>query len=176
MSLAIQMIATGGPDVLQARRGDLPAPGAGEVRLRHEAIGVNFVDIYHRTGLYPVPTLPAVPGVEGAGIVEAVGPDVAGIAPGDRMAYAGLPIGAYAEARNIPAGRLVPLPPSVPSTIAAGALLRGVTAHMLLHQVYPVGPGTRVLVHAAAGGLGQILTRWAKALGALLIGTVGSEA
>ncbi|TIV62510.1 MAG: quinone oxidoreductase, partial [Mesorhizobium sp.] len=152
-----------------------PPPSAGEIRLRQTAIGVNFVDIYERKGLYPVPAMPAVLGVEGAGVVEAVGADVRILRSGDRVAYAGLPLGGYAEARNLPASRLVRIPDSVQDHIAAAAMLRGVTAHMLLYRVCPVRPGTVVLVHAAAGGLGLILTQWAKRLGATVIGTVGSH-
>lgn len=174
MSLAIALAAHGGPDVLQPRQTDVPLPGPGEVRLRQGAIGVNFVDIYHRQGLYPVPGLPAVPGVEGAGVIEAIGPDVAGLRVGQRVAYAGLPMGGYAEVRNIPAGRLIALPPAIATATAAAAMLRGITVHMLLHRVYPVGPGVTILVQAAAGGVGLVLTQWAKRLGARVIGTVGS--
>ena len=176
MTRQMTMTATGGPEVLSLRHIDLPAPGPGEVRLRQAAMGVNFVDIYHRTGLYPVPELPAPLGVEGAGTVEAVGEDVAGLAPGDRVAYAGLPAGGYAEARNLPASRLIRLPEAIDCRTAAAAMLRGVAAHMLLTRVFPVTQGTVVLVHAAAGGLGMILTQWARALGATVIGTVGSPA
>ncbi|MGE5478576.1 MAG: quinone oxidoreductase family protein [Bacteroidales bacterium] len=176
MVTAIVMERTGGVEVLRPRQVELPPPGPGEVRVRHAAIGVNFVDIYHRTGLYPLPALPAVPGVEGAGRVEAVGEGVAGLAVGDRVAYAGLPAGGYAEARNIPAARLVRLPDGISETLAAASMLRGLTAHMLLHRVAPVKPGDTVLIHAAAGGLGLILTQWAKRLGATTIGTVGSDA
>ncbi|RWD57099.1 MAG: quinone oxidoreductase [Mesorhizobium sp.] len=175
MTLSIAMTATGGVEVLKPARADLPPPSAGEVRLRQTAIGVNFVDIYQRKGLYPVPAMPAVLGVEGAGVVEAVGADVRILRSGDRVAYAGLPLGGYAEARNLPASRLVRIPDSVQDHIAAAAMLRGVTAHMLLYRVCPVRPGTVVLVHAAAGGLGLILTQWAKRLGATVIGTVGSH-
>lgn len=175
MVAVITLDETGGAEVLRHREVELPPPGAGEVRVRHSAIGVNFVDIYHRTGLYPLPALPAVPGVEGAGRVEAVGAGVGGWRPGDRVAYAGLPAGGYAEARNIPAARLVRLPDAVPERVAAASMLRGLTAHMLLHRVAAVRPGQVVLIHAAAGGLGLLLTQWARRLGALTIGTVGSE-
>ncbi|MGD9862979.1 MAG: quinone oxidoreductase [Pseudodonghicola sp.] len=176
MTRLIAMTAAGGPEVLSLCQVDLPPPAPGEVRLRQTAIGVNFVDIYHRTGLYPVPELPTALGVEGAGIVEALGDGVSGLALGDRVAYAGLPVGGYAAARNIPASRLVALPEGIDDRAAAAAMLRGVTAHMLLNRVYPVAAGTVVLVHAAAGGLGMLLTQWARALGATVIGTVGSEA
>ncbi|PWR18413.1 quinone oxidoreductase family protein [Zavarzinia aquatilis] len=175
MSLSVALAAHGGADVLQLREADVPPPGPGEVRVRQGAVGVNFVDIYHRQGLYPVPGLPAVPGVEGAGAIEALGPGVEGLHVGQRVAYAGLPIGGYAEVRNMPAGRLIPLPATVGTATAAAAMLRGITVHMLLHRVFPVGPGITVLVQAAAGGVGLVLTQWAKSLGALVIGTVGSE-
>lgn len=176
MVSAIVMDRTGGPEVLRLAERDLPPPGPGEARVRHSAIGVNFVDIYHRTGLYPLPGLPATPGVEGAGVVEAVGEGVREVAVGNRVAYAGLPAGGYAQARNIPAVRLVRLPDDIPERLAAAAMLRGLTAHMLLHRVAAVGPGSTVLIHAAAGGLGLMLTQWARRLGAVTIGTVGSEA
>lgn len=176
MTFAVTLTEIGGADRFVSAEIDLAAPATGEVRLRHTAIGVNFVDIYQRTGLYAAGAFPAILGVEGAGIVEAVGDDVETFRPGDRAAYAGLPIGGYAEARNIPASRLVPVPDGIDDRTAAAAMLRGVTAHMLLRRVYPVGPGSTVLVHAAAGGLGLILTAWAKRLGASVIGTVGSPA
>ncbi len=176
MTFAVTLPEIGGADRFVSAEIDLAAPASGEVRLRHAAIGVNFVDIYQRTGLYAAGAFPAVLGVEGAGIVEAVGDDVETFRPGDRVAYAGLPIGGYAEARNIPASRLVPVPDGIDDRTAAAAMLRGVTAHMLLRRVYPVGPDSTVLVHAAAGGLGLILTAWAKRLGASVIGTVGSPA
>jgi NADPH2:quinone reductase len=171
----IEMQATGGPEVLRPAERRLAAPGAGEVLLRQHAAGVSFVDIYHRTGLYPLP-LPGIPGIEGAGIVEAVGPGVAAVAPGDRVAWMGHPVGGYAAARLLPAGRLVRLPDGMGFDMAAAAMARGITAHMLLQHVHPVGPGSTVLVHAAAGGLGLILVQWAKRLGATVIGTVGSAA
>jgi NADPH:quinone reductase len=176
MTLSIAMTAPGGVDVLKPFHADLPQPAVGEVRLRQTAIGVNFVDIYQRMGLYPVPGMPAILGVEGAGVVEAVGPDVATLRNGERVAYAGLPLGGYAEARNFPASKLVRIPDAINDQTAAAAMLRGITAHMLLFRVFPVRPGMVVLVHAAAGGLGLILTQWAKRLGATVIGTVGSGA
>jgi NADPH:quinone reductase len=176
MSLSISMSGPGGIEVLKPVRCELSDPGPGEVRLRQTAIGVNFVDIYQRTGLYPVPGLPAVLGVEAAGVVETVGDGVSSLRNGDRVAYAGPPIGGYAEARNIAADRLVPIPEGIDDRTAAAAMLRGITAHMLLFQVAPVHPGSTVLVHAAAGGLGLILTQWAKRLGATVIGTAGSRA
>jgi NADPH:quinone reductase len=176
MSLTISMTQHGGIDVLRPVQSKLAGPGPGEVRLRHTAIGVNFVDIYQRTGVYSVPGLPAVLGVEGAGVVEAIGDGVTTLRNGDRVAYAGPPIGGYAEARNIAAARLVPIPEGIDDRTAAAAMLRGITAHMVLFRVAPVGPGSTVLVHAAAGGLGLILTQWAKRLGATVIGTAGSRA
>ncbi len=174
MIRAIRLNRPGGPEALSLDRIDLPSPAAGEVRIRHAAAGVNYVDVYHRTGLYPLPALPAVLGVEAAGVVEAVGAGVSGVAVGDRVAWAGLPAGGYAEARLLPAERVLPLPDGVEATTAASLLLRGITAHMLLTRVCPVGPGDTLLVHAAAGGLGLVLTHWAKSLGATVIGTVGS--
>jgi NADPH:quinone reductase len=176
MSLAIQMHAVGGPEALSVVDVDVPTPGPHQVQVRQTIIGVNFIDIYHRTGLYPLPQLPAVIGVEGAGVIEAVGPEVAGIEVGDRVAYAGLPPGGYAERRNLPDSRVVKIPDGISDKVAGSAMLRGLAAHMLLRKVYPIQPGDFVLVHAAAGGLGQLLTRWAKRLGATVIATVGSEA
>lgn len=166
----------GDASALMVERIDVPPPGHGEIRIRHTAIGVNFVDVYHRTGLYPLPGLPCTLGVEGAGIIEAIGPGVTGFEIDQRIAYAGPPVGGYAAVRNLPAERAVPLPESIPSEVAAGAMLRGMTAHMLYAHVRPTGPGDTVLVHAAAGGLGLILTQWAKSLGAKVIGTVGNAA
>ncbi|WP_448191998.1 quinone oxidoreductase family protein [Azospirillum sp. sgz301742] len=174
MIQAVRIHETGGPDNLRVESVDLPPPGPGEVRLRHAAIAVNYVDVYHRTGLYPLPALPATIGVEGAGTIEAVGPGVHDLSVGDRVAWAGLPAGGYAEARNIPAERVLRLPEGVDERTAASMLLRGITVHMLLTRVLPVGEGSTLLVHAAAGGLGLVLTQWAKRLGATVIGTVGS--
>ncbi len=162
--------------VLQPERAQLPPPGPGELRVRQQAVGVNFVDVYHRTGLYPLPALPATLGVEAAGIVEAVGPGVDGFVCGQRVAYAGPPVGGYASARNLSASQVLALPDSVGIEQAAGALLRGITAHMLLSRVRTLQAGDTLLVHAAAGGLGLILVQWAKALGARVIGTVGNRA
>jgi NADPH:quinone reductase len=176
MSLAIQMQAIGGSDVLKVVDVDVPPPGPGEVQIRQTVIGVNFIDIYHRIGLYPLPKLPSVIGVEGAGVIEAVGAGVATVQIGDRVAYAGMPPGGYAELRNLPEPRDVQVPDALSDKTVGGAMLRGLTAHMLLHKVYPIQEGDHVLVHAAAGGLGQLVTRWAKRLGASVIATVGSEA
>jgi NADPH:quinone reductase len=173
MTRIIQLTQPGGVDRLQAAEVDLPRPGPGEIRVRHTAIGINFIDVYHRTGLYPLPAYPAVLGIEAAAIVEEAAPDVRGVAVGDRVAYAGA-VGAYAQARILPAWRAVRLPDSVPDAVGAVALARGLTAHMLQHRIHPVGEGTTVLVHSAAGGLGSLLVRFAKRRGAMVIGTVGS--
>lgn len=173
MTHAIQIEKTGGPEVLEWREVEVGEPGAGQVRLRQAAAGLNFIDVYHRTGLYPQ-QLPFTPGVEGAGIVEAVGDGVTNVKKGDRVAYAG-PIGGYAEARLIDADRLVKLPKTVSPEQAAGMMLQGMTAQMLLRSVFPVAQGDTILVHAAAGGVGLIMCQWAAALGATVIGTVGTE-
>lgn len=174
MSKAIIMQETGGPQVLVWRDHDPGMPGAGEVLLRHEAVGINFIDVYHRSGLYPLPALPAVPGLEGAGVVQSVGEGVVEVAAGDRVAYAGIPPGAYAEKRCIPAHRLIKLPEKISFQQAAGMMLQGMTARYLLHGCYPVEAGSQILIHAAAGGVGSIVCQWAKHLGATVIGTVGS--
>jgi NADPH2:quinone reductase len=173
MPHAIRVHETGGPEVLKWEEVEVGEPGRGQIRIRQEAAGLNFIDVYHRTGLYPQP-LPFTPGVEGAGVVDAVGPDVTGVKVGDRVAYGG-PVGGYAEVRLIPADRLVKLPDAITSQQAAAMMLQGMTAEMLLRRVYPVKSGDTVLVHAAAGGVGLILCQWAKALGATVIGTVGSD-
>jgi NADPH2:quinone reductase len=171
--LAIQAVRAGGPGVLEAVDLPVPAPGPGEILIRHEAIGLNFIDTYQRTGLYPV-RLPAVLGLEGAGVVEAVGEGVTRFVPGDRAAYGNGPLGAYAEFHLVPAGRAVKIPAVISSQTAAAAMLKGMTAEFLLRRCYPVKKGDAVLIHAAAGGVGTILTQWAKALGATVIATVGS--
>jgi NADPH2:quinone reductase len=173
MTHAIIVHEVGGPDVLKWEEVEIKDPLPGEVRLRQEAAGLNFIDVYHRTGLYKQ-QMPFTPGVEGAGIVVAVGADVANVKVGDRVAYAG-PIGGYAEERLIAADRLVKLPNAIASEDAAAMMLQGLTAEMLLRRVYPVKAGQTILVHAAAGGVGLILCQWAKALGATVIGTVGSD-
>jgi NADPH:quinone reductase len=173
MPHAILVHETGGPEVLEWEEADVGEPGSGQVRLRQEAAGLNFIDVYHRTGLYPQ-SLPFTPGVEGAGVIEAVGADVADLKAGDRVAYGG-PVGGYAETRLIAADRLVKLPEGISSEQAAAMMLRGMTAHMLLRRVHEVKAGETILVHAAAGGVGLILCQWAKALGATVIGTVGSD-
>lgn len=173
MVRAVQIHAVGGPEVLKPSDIDVGLPGPGEVRLRHTAIGVNYIDVYYRTGLYSAP-LPLIPGMEAAGVVEALGPDVESVKIGDRVSYAGA-LGSYAEARIIKADRLIRLPENVSDDLAAAITLKGLTAQMLLRQVYNVKPGDTILIHAAAGGLGLLMTQWAKALGAIVIGTVSSE-
>lgn len=170
----IVLDATGDAGQLRYERAPLAPPGPGEVRVRHTRIGVNYVDIYHRSGRYPLPALPVVPGVEAVGRVEALGAGVHGLRPGQRVAYAGPPVGAYSEARNVAAAHLCPLPDDIDDDTAAALLLRGITAHMLFAYVRPLRAGETVLVQAAAGGLGLVLVQWAKALGATVIGTVGS--
>jgi NADPH2:quinone reductase len=175
MTKAIRIHETGGPEVLRWEEIDVPAPGSAQVHIRHTAIGLNFIDIYHRTGLYPLPAFPAVLGMEGAGIVEKIGDGVKEFRPGDRVAYAGLPTGAYAEARLIPAHRLVKLPESIDDRSAAALMLQGMTARYLLRRCYRVEAGETILFHAAAGGVGLLACQWAKRLGATVIGTVGTE-
>lgn len=174
MSHAIRFHQTGAPEVLQWEAVDLAAPAAGEARVRHYAVGLNYIDTYHRSGLYPV-TLPSGIGLEGAGVVEAVGEGVTDVAVGDRVAYAGGPLGAYAEVRNMPADRLVKLPDAVGFEQGAAMMLQGLTAQYLLRRTYRVQAGDTILIHAAAGGVGTIVCQWAKALGATVIGTVGSD-
>lgn len=176
MPIAIMMTAAGDTHVLQARNIEVSDPAPGEVQICQTVIGVNFVDIYYRSGLYPLAVMPAVLGFEGAGRVENVGPGVTTFRRGDRVAYMGTPLGAYVEVRNLPEARLIHLPESISDRVAGSTMLRGLTAHMLLHKVHAVRPGDWLLIHAAAGGLGQILTRWGKRLGANVIGTVGSDA
>jgi NADPH2:quinone reductase len=173
MPHAIRIHETGGPEVLKWDEVEVDDPGPGEVRLRQEAAGLNYIDVYHRTGLYKQ-DLPFIPGVEGAGVVEAVGSGVEGLKPGDRAAYSG-PIGGYAEERLIAGDKLVKLPDSISSDEAAAMMLQGMTAWMLLRRVHRVEPGETILIHAAAGGVGLIVCQWAKALGATVIGTVGSD-
>lgn len=174
MTHAIRIHQTGGPEVMRWEEVELADPAAGEARVRHQAVGLNFIDIYHRTGLYSLP-LPSGLGLEGAGVVEAVGQGVTDLKPGDRVAYAGGPIGAYAEARNLPADRLVKLPEAISYEQGAAMMLQGMTAQYLLRRTYRVEPGDTLLIHAAAGGVGLIICQWAKALGCTVIGTVGSE-
>ena len=174
MPHAILVRQTGGPEQLSWEEAEVGDPGPGQVLLRQTAIGLNFIDVYHRSGLYPQPS-PFIPGVEGAGVVESVGPDVDSLKPGDRVAYAG-PIGGYAEVRLIPADRLVKLPDDIGDEQAAAMLLQGMTVDMLIRSVRPLHAGDTILIHAAAGGVGLIMCQWASALGATVIGTVSSEA
>jgi NADPH2:quinone reductase len=175
MSGIIRFHQTGGPEVLQWESVEVGEPGRDQVRLRQTAVGLNFIDIYERSGLYQVP-LPATPGKEAAGIVEAVGPGVKQVQVGDRVAYSLQGSGAYAAARLVPADRLVKIPNGVDDRTAAAATLKGLTAQMLLRQVYRVRKGDTLLVHAAAGGVGSILVQWARHLGAVVIALVGSPA
>lgn len=171
---AIRIHETGGPEVLRAENVPLSEPGPGEARVKIAAAGVNFIDIYFRTGQYRA-ALPLTPGQEAAGVVDAVGPDVAEVRVGDRVAYAPQPGGAYAEYAVVPAARLVPVPEGVDLKVAAAAMLQGLTAHYLSHSTYPIRRGDTVLVHAAAGGVGGLLVQMAKRRGARVIGTVSSE-
>ncbi len=174
-TMAIRIHGLGGPEVMRWEPVPLPEPGAGEVLVRHEAVGLNFIDTYHRSGLYPVPALPAVLGMEAAGVVEAVGPPGANgptFQPGDRVAY-GSVLGGYCERRVLPADQLVRVPDGVGFETAAAAMLKGMTSWYLCRRTHRVRAGETVLVHAAAGGVGTILCQWCKALGATVIGTVG---
>ena len=173
MTKAVRFHKTGGPEVLQMDEVDVPAPGAGQARVRHTAIGVNFIDTYQRSGIYPAP-LPSGAGNEGAGVVEAVGAGVTQLKAGDRVAYTGQ-IGAYCEARLVPADRLVKIPEGISDEQAASMMLKGMTAWYLIHRTYAVKKDDTVLFHAAAGGVGLIACQWLKALGATVIGTVGSD-
>ena len=174
MTRTIRIHATGGPDALQLDDVALPAPGPGEALVRHTAIGVNFIDTYHRSGLYPLP-LPSGIGSEASGVVEAVGPGVSDVAVGQRVAYCGGPPGSYAEARVIAADRLVPLPAAVSDRDAAALMLKGLTVQYLFRQTFPLKGGESILFHAAAGGVGLIACQWARALGVRMIGTVSSD-
>ncbi|MBC7215604.1 MAG: quinone oxidoreductase [Burkholderiaceae bacterium] len=178
MSLAVQIRQPGGPEELQIVDVPVGEPGPGEVRIRHHAVGLNFIDVYHRTGLYPLP-LPATIGMEGAGVVEAVGPGVVHLAVGERVAYAGQPPGSYCERRVMPAQCVCKLPDGISFETGAAMMLKGLTAQYLLKKVRPVeglAPGDHVLFHAAAGGVGLIACQWARHLGLQLIGTAGTDA
>lgn len=175
MDIRVPVPYPGDPSAVHAVSHTPEDPGPGSVRIRHAAIDVNFIDIYHRSGLYPLPA-PHVPGVAAAGVVEAIGDGVQGLSVGDNIVYGGPPVGAYASTRLLPAHMAIHIPDNIPTQVAAASFFKGLTAHMLLTRVFPVGPGSVVLVHAAAGGLGQVLVRWAKHLGAMAIGTTGSEA
>lgn len=171
---AIQITETGAPEVMKLVEAAVAKPGPGQVRVRHTAIGLNYIDTYHRSGLYPLP-LPSGLGLEAAGVVEELGEGVLNLKPGDRIAYGAGPIGAYAEMRNIPANRVTKLTDAISDDTAAAMMLKGMTVRYLLRATYKVQPGDTILMHAAAGGVGLILSQWAKALGATVIGTVGSD-
>ena len=175
MSFAIRIHQTGGPEAMCWEEVPVAEPAAGEARVRHEAVGLNFIDIYHRSGLYPLP-LPSGLGLEAAGVVEAVGPGVSEVRVGDRVAYAGGPVGAYSQVRCLPADRLLRLPEAIGFRTAAAMMLQGLTSAYLLRRTYPVQAGDVVLIHAVAGGVGLIACQWAKALGATVIGTVSNQA
>lgn len=174
MPHAIRFAAHGGPEVLRWEEVSVPAPAAGELRVRNAAVGLNYIDVYHREGLYPVP-LPSGIGLEAAGVVVACGPGVTEFAPGDRVAGASGPLGAYSEERLVPADRVVKVPDGISDVQAASMMLKGMTTQYLLRRTYRVQPGDVVLIHAAAGGVGLIACQWAKHLGATVIGTVGSD-
>jgi NADPH2:quinone reductase len=171
---AVRIHEHGGPEKMSWDEVPLPAPKPGEALVRHQAVGLNYIDVYFRTGLYKLPSLPAALGMEGAGIVEAVGEGVTEVAVGDRVAYASGPVGAYAEARTMKADRLVPVPEAISFETAAAMMLQGMTAQYLLRTTYRVKPGETILVHAAAGGVGLIMVQWAKHLGCTVIGTVST--
>lgn len=175
MVKAIRFHQTGGPEVLSWDDIEVGDPGPGQIRVRHTAVGLNYIDTYHRSGLYPLP-LPSTIGMEAAGVVEATGSGVTAVAQGDRVAYASPPPGSYAEARLIDADKVVQVPESVDDQTAAAMMLKGLTAQYLIRQIHKVGPGDTILIHAAAGGVGLIVCQWAKSLGATVIGTVGSDA
>ena len=174
MNHAVRVHQTGDANVMQWEEVKVADPAAGEVSLRHTAIGLNFIDIYFRSGTYPSPQLPFIPGMEAAGAIESIGENVSGFEVGDRVAYASPPLGSYTESRLMPAERLVKLPDDIDDRVAAAMMLKGMTAHYLLRRIFKVGPGTTILLHAAAGGVGLIACQWARYLGATVIGTVGS--
>ena len=165
----------GGPEVMKWEEIEIGDPGPGEALIRHTGVGMNFIDVYFRTGLYPAPSMPLCPGMEGAGVVEKIGDGVAEVAIGDRVSYAGMPVGAYSQHRLIPAHRLVVIPDGINDETAASMMLKGMTVEYLLERTYKVSPGDTILFHAAAGGVGLIACQWAKARGAIVIGTVGSD-
>ena len=176
MSKAIRIHQTGGPEVMRWEDVPTPEPASGEALVRHEAVGLNYIDIYFRSGLYKVPSMPATIGMEAAGVVVAVASDVTLVKPGDRVAYASAPIGAYATQRTIAADRLVLLPATIGFDVAAGMMLQGMTAQYLLRRTHRVQAGETIVVHAAAGGVGLIMCQWARQLGATVIGVVSTEA
>jgi len=174
MVQAIRFAKTGGPEVLEWQQVEVGKPAEGQVRLRHTAVGLNYIDTYQRSGLYPMP-LPSGLGSEAAGVIEEVGQGVSGLKAGDRVAYAGGPLGAYSEGRVMPADRLVPVPAGISDQQAAAMMLKGMTAWYLIRRTHVVKPGETILIHAAAGGVGLIVCQWAKHLGATVIGTVGDD-
>jgi NADPH:quinone reductase len=174
MAHAVRFAKTGGPEVLEWQQVEVGKPGQGQVRIRHTAVGLNYIDTYQRSGLYPMP-LPSGLGSEAAGVIEEVGPGVTDLKPGQRVAYAGGPLGAYSDERVMPADRLVPLPDGITDKQAAAMMLKGMTAWYLIRRTHVVKPGETILIHAAAGGVGLIVCQWAKHLGATVIGTVGDD-
>jgi NADPH:quinone reductase len=175
MTKAFRFHQHGGPEMLRFEDVDVPPPGPGEVRIRNVAVAVNYRDVLMRKGIHTVKSLPSSIGLESAGVIEAVGPDVTGFAVGDRVAYAGMPEGSYAQLRVVPAARLIALPAGIDERTAASMMIRGMTARCLLRDAYAVKPGDTILIHAAAGGVGLIMCQWAKHLGATVIGTVSSD-
>jgi NADPH2:quinone reductase len=175
MSKAFRFHEHGGPEVLRFEDVDVGAPGRGEVRIRNVAVAVNYRDVLMRKGIHAVKSLPSGIGLESAGVIEAVGPEVTGFAVGDRVAYAGMPEGSYAQVRVVPTARLIALPAGIDERTAASMMIRGMTARCLLHEAYAVKPGDTILIHAAAGGVGLIMCQWAKHLGATVIGTVSND-
>jgi NADPH:quinone reductase len=175
MSKAFRFHAHGGPEVLRFEDVEVGEPGPGQVRIRNTAVAINYRDVLMRKGIHAIKAFPSGIGLESAGVIDAIGPDVAGFAVGDRVAYAGMPEGSYAEFRIVPAARLIPLPDGIDERTAASMMIRGMTARSLLHETYKVKPGDTILIHAAAGGVGLIMCQWAKHLGATVIGTVSSD-
>lgn len=175
MPKAMKIYKVGSPEVMQWEDHDPGNPGEGQVLLRHTAVGLNFIDVYFRKGVYPAPQFPFINGLEGAGVVEELGPGVSDLSVGDRVAYAAPPLGAYSEVRVMPAEKLVKVPDGISDETAAAMMLKGLTTQYLLRQVHKVGPNSKILFHAAAGGVGLIACQWAKHLGATVIGTVGSD-
>ena len=174
-SRAIRACETGGPEVMKWEEVEIGDPGPGQIRIRHRYVGLNYIDAYHRSGLYPIADKPFTPGLEGAGVIEAVGGGVEGLAVGDRVAYASPPLGAYAEVRLMTGANVVKIPEGVDDETASAMMLKGMTAEYLLCRTYPVKAGETILFHAAAGGVGLIACQWAKAIGTTVIGTVGTE-
>ena len=174
MTKVIRIHETGGPEVMKWENADVGSPDSGQVRIRQTAVGLNFIDCYHRSGLYPLPSLPAIIGTEASGVIQEIGADVTGLSVGQRVAYAPM-LGAYAEERLIPAAKLIAIPGAVTDEQAASMMLQGMTARFLIKRTYAVQSGDTILIHAAAGGVGSIVCQWAKYLGAMVIGTVGSD-